>query len=180
MIRYRLSRLFSDIAQHWMPGDRFLGASATQLMEGNRNLYRDQLIETLDQLYSRFDSGLMLESRTTGTGEATLRLSSPAKYPGYYPAEFAVKTESSDLLMATGRLAAFHITPQEKVEPEEPSSRVFYYGNAFNPDNQAALMGTPPYLNDANEIARYLHQAAFAALYARYSKKDRNAGTPAP
>lgn len=166
MIRYRLSRLFTRYAEPHLPDDKFFGLSAAQLMANNRDYYGAELIEALGQLFQNFESNLILTAQRTGTGCATLALCAPEKYPGYAPALIEIKTETSDLLLAMGRLAAFRITPRNS------AAQIFYYGDSYDPDNKARLMGLPPYLGDVNQIARYIHDAAFADLYARYQKNN--------
>lgn len=170
MILYHLSRLFSRYAQAWVPGDRFLGKSSPALMGRNKDFYRDQVITGMQQLFSKFDTGLELHSEKTGTGQALLKISAPQKYPGYSPALLTLQTECSDALLCAGRVAAFQI------ESKDQPAHIIYYGDSYEPDNQAQLLGLPPYLGDLNEIARHVHSRAFADLYARY--QQQNNGRP--
>lgn len=166
MIRYKLSRLFTNYAEHFVPGDRFLQASAAELMQANRDHYRDTLIESIQTLFEKFDSGLILEHQNAGTGKALLKVSSPQKYPGLYPVEFELSTETSDFLMATGREAVFCIQ-------KGTQEKLFYYGNAWNPDNHSQHLGMPRYIAEVQDIAQHLSRETYAELYARWQNSTK-------
>lgn len=165
MLRLRLSRLFTRYAERFVPGDSFFGKSASALMESNRDAFRDDLIEGLQAIFTKFDSGLAMESKNTGTGKALLKFSGTKNYIGMVPAEFEIETETSDFLMATGRVAAFTF----KNNGQEQS---FYYGNSWSPDNDSQHLGVPKYPDEVIKIAQYLREESYKDLYERWQQEN--------
>lgn len=162
MIRYWLSRAFTKHAERFVPGDRFFNATAKDLMETNRDYYRDELTNSLKILFEKFDAALHIESEATGNGRAVFKISSP-RYPTNAPIEFSVSTECSDLLLSLGREAAFCIE-------KNGESKIFYYGNSINPDNDSQHLGMPRYFDQIKQIAQYFSRETFSALYAARPK----------
>lgn len=167
MLRYKLSRIFTAKAERFVPGDSFFNKSAKQIMDSNRNHYRDRLIESLQTLLEKFQTGLVMTSKTTGTGQATFKLTAPITYPNGTPIEIQLSTECSDLLLMMGREAAFRIECNGE-------KKVFYYGDSYSPDNSSQFLQMPNYVGDVREIAVHLHSKTFSGLYAEYMTAPLN------
>lgn len=172
MVRFRLSRLFSQLGQRYVPGDKFLQATSVELMDANRHAYCHDLIKGVKDMLEKFDSGLILQATHTGIGQAVLEISSPKRYAQIPPANFYLTTETSDFLMATGREAVFTIH-------KDAQKKSFYYGNSWNPDNHSQNLGLPRYPQDVITIAHHLSQLAYADLYERLQQR-KAAAAPTP
>ncbi len=164
MVRFRLSKLFSQFGQRYVPGDKFLQSTSVELMNANRNAYCNDLIKGLKDILEKFDSGLVLQATHTGIGQAALEGFSPQRYAQIPPATFYLMTETSDFLMATGREAVFTIH-------KDGQKKSFYYGDSWNPDNHSQHLGLPRYPQDVIAIAHHVSRAAYADLYDRLQKR---------
>ncbi len=172
MVRFRLSKLFSQFGQRYVPGDKFLQYTSTELMAANRNAYCRDLIKGLKDMLEKFDSGLVLQTTYTGNGQAAFEVLSPKRYPEIPPATFFLTTETSDFLMATGREAVFTIH-------KSGQKKSFYYGNSWNPDNDSQHLGLPRYPQDVIAIAHHVSRLAYADLYERLQQR-KAAAAPTP
>lgn len=148
MIRYMLSKAFAKVA--------YLSDNGKDLRDVSLNHYRDEVLKGVKIILGKFSNKWQMDVENTGTGTAEFKISNAA-YPQAEPTTFRISTEWSDLLLASGRQAAF------KIE-SGGLSEILYYGDSWDPDNDYQILGRLRNQPDIEKIVHHITNRSYEPI----------------